>query len=236
MELLLAFYFFTLNLGGNPSSFDSTTSPYENQAKLSSKYENMTREERLLDAIRYYRKIGFFGEYQTKTDQELYQILNNQLEQEWTREGDPFNPDYRVEYAAFADLYLLGMDQKNTWMEDLEADVAKGNQVYVETLNQWKEISKGAFPIQNITETWQGEEGPVVISFELEGKKHTIYAEFQSDFIDLGILPQINERIQSSGYQFELAGMDQTAFVTCLTSKVKEQIEQDRGIVFEKLE
>ncbi|WP_179233043.1 hypothetical protein [Paenibacillus rigui] len=85
----------------------------------------------------------------------------------------------------------------------------------------------------DIREEWGSMEGPVTVSFMLNGEKRTIHPLYQNDFIDVGIVQELNALIADSGYQFAVVHLDQTVFVTVLTAKEREGIEKDRFIEFE---
>ena len=79
--------------------------------------------------------------------------------------------------------------------------------------------------------TLGGEEGPVTISFELDGRQRQVEAAGQGDFLDLCVLTSgINPLIAGSGRQFAVyrpdAGLGQEAFVVALTAKERAVLER----------
>lgn len=105
--------------------------------------------------------------------------------------------------------------------------------VYVTTLEEWAAISKGAFEPADIHETWDGGEGPVTVTFTLDGEHVELRPEYLEDWIDPRILTPINERIADSGRRFELfQAFDQSAFVMALTDAERNAL-QARGWCFE---
>lgn len=131
------------------------------------------------------------------------------------------------------ELALLGYDRDRAWFSDIELDVAEGNDIYVDTFAEWARISRGAFKPSDVRERWHGEDGPVTISFTLDGRKRTIEAAPQGDFLDLCVLPAINELIDRR--RFELyrpdAALGQVAFIVALTAEEKRALE-DHGWTF----
>ncbi|MDR7318246.1 hypothetical protein [Brevibacillus nitrificans] len=216
------------NLMGPSYSSDTTGEIGIYESQLPNKLQQMSREERLADAVAYYTEQSFFK----GAEKDLYQRADRALKESWREGSDPFEPADPLGYFPYADLYLLQLDTQRVWMEDLEADVGKGNGVYAETLKRWSEISNGVFTPTNIVEKWQTDEGPVTVEFEWKGKRLTLTAEYYNDFFDLEILDQLNEIIESTGYQFAYLTIDQTAFVTCLTDEQRTQWEADRGLSF----
>lgn len=198
------------------------------------KFGSMKPEERLLDAAHYYRKLGYFGQDRNLTDQQFdekfLKFYKDFVDSDW----NPF--DSSEYYDEYAELYVWGEDKDRVWLKDTEADVVNGNDVYVKTLQQWSALSRGAFKPEDIKESWGSDEGPVTVTFTLNGQKRTLHPRFMNDFIDTGILLEINEMIRDSGIQFVMVEIDQTVFVTALTAEEKSRIEQDRHLAFDELE
>ena len=91
------------------------------------KFGALTSKDRYLDAAHYYRDLGFFNSDKTMTSQEF----DNKLMDIYSKLKD-WNPfDSTKYYDEFAELYMLELDYDRVWLEDIEADVAKGNNVYV---------------------------------------------------------------------------------------------------------
>lgn len=221
---------FVLLMYLNPQGNLNDSSP--EQITASEGYNGLSREERLMDAVRYYRSLGFFKQYAELSDQELFQQFDKQLKADWNEGTDPFSPNLDYGYEDFADLYLLAYDTERVWLEDTEADVGPGNEVYIETLKQWAEISGGVFNPANIKETWSGTEGTAKIEYTLNRTKWTLRPEYLNDFIDVTIIEGINESIKKSGKQFGVIVIDQTVFVALLTAEEKQKIEAERGFKF----
>jgi hypothetical protein len=182
----------------------------------------MDSQEWLLRSVGLFRKRGFFRDYEGMSDRELAAELEETHEIE-LREG--FDPDFEL-----VDLELLRWDKRRVWWEDTEADVLQGNNVYVEVLQRWGMISRGAFLPSDISERWQSREGPIDISFSLRGKKESINPRYLDDYIDMEIVPHINSLIADSPYRFEIYEFfDQTAFVVVLDKDEKQWLQQERG-------
>jgi len=195
----------------------------------------------MIEAVRYYRGLDFFSQYSDLSDEALAERLVTVIEDEWgqTFTADPGGPRVVDEWGEtisspdsvpFADLSLLRADSTRVWWEDTEADVCKRNQVYVETLRAWADISRGAFSPQNIIEAWEDEAGPVSVTFMLDGVERRLQPEYLDDYIDMGIVVPINGWIRKTGYAIELyEAFDQTAFVVVLTPDEKRKLEQERS-------
>ncbi len=175
----------------------------------------------VLNSVATFRKLSFFGAFQHLSDV----ALANELRQ---REREKGFGDF-IPRSPYADLSLLAYDEQRVWWQDLEADVCDENDVYVDTLQEWATISRGAFQPVNICEYWQTEQGPIHITFQYHGEQHTLTPEYQDDYIDVGILGTINRLIKPSGFQFAVyKPFDQTAFILVLTPDEQYMLQHER--------
>lgn len=195
----------------------------------------------MIEAVRYYRGVNFFSTYSALSDEELAQQLSAEIQDEW---GESFTvgqtgPQVVGEWGdvirvpdnvPYAELTLLRADSTRVWWGDTEADVCAGNQVYVETLRAWSGISRGAFLPEDIIECWESDEGPISLTFVLDGAERTLRPAYLDDWIDMEIVVPINDWIRHTGYAFEVyKAFDQTAFVVVLTQTEKQQLARERG-------
>ncbi len=184
-----------------------------------------TLEEWGTKSVRFYRTLGFFNQYNALSDEDLSDQLLSLHGLEWGENIDPKD--------ELADLQFLKWDEERVWWQDTEADVCGENKVYVQTLLEWGHISRGAFKPTNIEETWQSEEGPIAVAFSLDNTQHSIRPSYQDDYIDLSVVPQINNLIADSNLRFEIHTIfDQTAFIVMLTPEEKRLIERERKLNF----
>lgn len=216
-------------VGQDYQSIVQTFQEIKTPAQLSEeKFRVLTPTDRFLDAAHYYRNFGYFNKDKALSSQEFdnkYLGIYNK-----STDWNPF--DSSKFYNEFAELYMLELDQERVWLEDTEADVAKGNDVYVDTLKWWSYISRGAFEPTEIMETWGTDGGPVTITFTMFGQKKVLHPEYFYDYIDVSILREINEMIKDSGYEFVAVSIDQDVFVTVLKADEKRKLEQERYIAF----
>ncbi|MEW9701975.1 stalk domain-containing protein [Paenibacillus sp. SI8] len=198
------------------------------------KFSTLSPKERVLDAAHYYRKLGFFEKDKSLTaqqfDDKFIEFYKGFVDEDW----DPFNS--KEGFDAFADLYVLQQDTDRVWMEDTEADVGQGNDSYVQALKNWSAISRGTFKPTDIVEKWESEEGPITVTFTLNGQKKSVHPLYMNDFLDTEILKEINILIRDSGYQFAEVVIDQEVFVTVLTAEEKQNIQKDRFMDFVSFE
>lgn len=173
--------------------------------------------ERLREFVAAYRPLGFLADGAEKSLEEQLATLMPLTK---GLPGDP-RQDWRDDLLA-----LAVVDSDNLWWDDLEADVCDGNKVYEEMLVELAFITQGRFRPANIEEKWESEKGPVAVSFDLSGVRHTVSPEVNDDWIDLGILDGIRALLPEGGPQFEVAEQkDQTATILFLTADQKRGLE-----------
>ena len=182
-------------------------------------------DETLIDRVAALRAVGLFADRADVTDAELAAEVEAGVLEVW---GEPVAND-----DPFLDLLVADQDASRVWWYDLEADVSDGNDVYIDTLEGWADISVGAFAPEDIVETWGGDEGPVEVTFKQDGATHALMPAYLEDWIDPGMVVPINDLIAASGRRFELyKAFDQTAFVMALADAERQALEA-RGWCFE---
>jgi hypothetical protein len=182
--------------------------------------------ESMTERVSALRAIGLFADRTDASDEDVTADVATSIKAEW---GEQIAPD-----DPLIDLFVAEQDHDRVWWRDLEADVAEENHVYEQTLTEWAAISVGSFSPTAISEQWDSPAGPVTVAFELDGATQSLDPAYLEDWIDLGILTGINERIASSGRRFEsYRAFDQTAFVMALTPDERLALARDRGWCFE---
>ena len=171
------------------------------------------------------RAAGLFAD-QSASVADLATEIDQTIETEWGADLPPDDP--------LRDLVVAAEDHDRVWWGDLEADVARDNDVYASLIQALAMISVGAFqPTSDITETWAGDEGPVTITYTLGGAAQTLEPAYLEDWIDPMILVPINASIAGSGRRFDLyKGFDQGAFIIATTPAERTALEA-RGWCFE---
>lgn len=184
------------------------------------KYRPLSREE-LLARLDYFRQLGFYPSSAALSSASLAdQIMAQTDDPLQVREGDP---------VFLTDLEVLRGDKDRVWWEDAEADVASGNDVYVDVVQSWSHISRGAFEPIRVQELWKSDVGPLTVRFMLTGKDFEVHPEYLDDFIDLAVLSAINAMIGPTGIRLEIVDTGgQDFFVVALTPEERLRLERER--------
>lgn len=179
----------------------------------------------LEDRVAALRELGFFADRGERSDAEVAAEVEADSAELW---GDALAPD-----DPLIELLIMETDRVRVWWRDLEADVVEENQVYVDTLAAWADISVGSFTPVDIEEAWDGRSGPVRVRFTQDGTPHELSPSYLEDWIDPMILSDVNRVIESSRRRFHVyKAFDQTAYVMALTDAEREALEA-RGWCFE---
>lgn len=179
------------------------------------------RKKNPREAVRYFRKMGFLSEYASLSDEELVSKLQQMYQVD--REG-PLDDS-----EGLLDMDLLTFDETRVLYQDIECDVAMGEDVYVWVLEKLAAISRGAFQPKNIKESWEEPQGPIEVSCTLNGEKQVLHPGFNYDYLDSSILDDINRMIKDSGYFFFIyPPFSQSMFITVLTMKELRKLITER--------
>ncbi len=192
---------------------------YKSKSDVAKEFRIFTTHEgfsQCAQAIRFYQELGFFeGQTPDEVIEEFFLSWRRapSVEQWWD------------------EAYLLGLERKQVWTADPEADVVPEGNVYPGVIHQWANISHGAFNPLRITEHWS-EDCQASIEFTLNGQPVSLQPKYLDDWIDLDILEQINDLIKSSERQFNYVCIDNWCLVLCLTADQKRKMKQSRNFPF----
>ncbi len=180
------------------------------------------RKQELLEAVHFYRSLGFFSQYGALPDVEVAARLSAELR----KLGGSFDPA-----GSDAEPELLSLDETRVWNSDLECDVCEQNHVYSDIVKSIGTISRGAFAPQNISETWEADNGPIRVEFSLNGLVHTLRPKYRNDWLDTDFLFELANHFKGTGFELIIRPGD-PVYATVLTEDEKRRIRRERGSVF----
>jgi len=169
------------------------------------------------DVILFYKELGFFAKVESYSLVEKFEKHHGDL----PKVDNPWD-----------DVFILAYSVGQSWADDPEADVCDTNRVYTTVLLEWAGISNGVFTPTKIDEIWETEEGPITVSFQIEGAEHIVKPKYLEDWIDLDVLQQINQTIAKRHRQFFYAIDGNFALVLCLSDEQKRRMKRERGFPF----
>jgi hypothetical protein len=137
---------------------------------------------RMHDKYDLYTKIGFFRDIPFEAlKQQFMRLHGNETEFRW----------------FWLDVLMLKFNESQVWCGDPECNVDSVNAVYETILSQWSAVSDGLFEPTNIGETWQDWNGPIQVTFDLNGHQCAVRPNYMDDYLDLLIIKQINSFLKS---------------------------------------
>jgi hypothetical protein len=184
--------------------------------------------EWLVATVRELRALGFFAD----PAQEDAEVARDLADDYAAEVGRPPEPD-----DDYLELELTRLDPERVWWEDTEADVGRGNEVYVDWIEGLARISRGALTPERISERWAGDEGPLHVRVDLPSGPVAINPHYLDDYVDVeSVLRSLNEVVPLDGPRFAMyLPFDQTAFVVCITEAERRRLEE-RGWSFARLD
>lgn len=186
-------------------------------------------EDWIRSAIKFYRPRGYFCQIHGETDvvvSKLMPYLTTQYTGETITMEDLESPEF--------DLFFLSCDPFRTLYDGMDFGefLAEGNDAYVATINALAKVSRGVFLPQNVQEVWEDDEGPILISFDFDGRERILKVDLWDGMFDFRLLLQLNQLLWKTEFRFEMAPLDDILFVTVLKAEEKTDMERERGLSF----
>lgn len=179
----------------------------------------------LIEQIRFYRRLGFFGEFRRLAEPALAERLSAMQTQ---LTGEDFDPDLPA-----AELSVLRWDRWRVWSEEPSLEIEQGQGAYVKILQGLAAISRGCLPLTEATEEWESEEGPIFLHAYVDGVEFASQAIKDGNLFDLEVIKDLNHILIHPYYRFEIAeGDDASASVIVLTPEEKAIIHRSRNLHF----
>lgn len=125
------------------------------------------------------REAGFFEKHNGLTDLEVYYEIYESRKQEYL---EIFEKSYDPG-MELTPINLALSDINKVLFIDLEADVGKGNDVYISVIKAFSKLSNGKFNPNEIRENWEKETGPIKVSFKSNDSLIVFEPEYNDDWI-----------------------------------------------------
>ena len=137
-------------------------------------------KEKVVENINVLRSVGFFEKYEELTNLQvydsLYSIRKEKYSEIFKKTYDPGMELGVMELAEYDNTKLLFLD--------LEADVAKDNNVYINVINAFSKLSNNKFQPKEIKEKWESETGPIKVSFISNDSLVLFEPEYNNDWLN----------------------------------------------------
>lgn len=159
------------------------------------KFQEETRfsKSEVVENIGILREVGFFEEYNELTNSELYDTIKEDRKKKFSKYVDfakyPYGMDLSIEE-------LVKENYNRVFYTDLEADVIKGNKVYVWVIESISKLSNGKFTPSEIKENWETESGPIEVSFKSDDSLIVYEPEYKDDWLDPSVFYVCRKEIE----------------------------------------
>lgn len=160
--------------------------------------------------------------YGRMDDAQVADVILRRHEAEW---GQPFDPE--------EDDAAVRVAEHDAWrMARIDAEcVAHGEDAYVDVLLALARISRGGFRPEDVRESWDApEDGPVRVSFTLEGEPREIALDVSGDYLDDRVVDDVNMMLVGQGWRFERVETgDQSMLLVALSPRERRALEEEHG-------
>lgn len=158
------------------------------------KNEQISKED-VIEKIEVFRQAGFFEKYDGLSNSEVYDKIYEERKKYYSEIFErPYDPGMDLEAID-----LAAYDKKKVLFLDLEADVGKDNDVYVEVIKSYSELSNFIFKPIEIVETWESETGPIEVSFKSNDSTITFSPAYQYDWLDVSVFILCQKELNKKG-------------------------------------
>lgn len=147
----------------------------------------------LLNQLDVLRPLGFFTSSAGPPDASLAEQLEGRIRDEIGGAVGEL-----MEYPAL----IAILDENRVWSGAMQRDWFKGNDLYVELLNDWAHISRGFFQPQNVREEWNDDGTEVRVVFTLDDRECVLLPEVKGNWLDPDLPTKVNKLWQHPEYRF----------------------------------
>ena len=155
-----------------------------------------------IDRVRRLRSCGFFLSEKDLSDEELSTQLFEKAKK--TLDPEQFLEVFDPKEKELFELSLAQLDPSRIWWKEMECGVVHGNDTYCEILKEFQVLSNGYFRPEKIEESWESADGPISISFEIDGEAHRYQPEFKYDWLDSGLIDKIYDIFTNKKFPYQL--------------------------------
>lgn len=194
---------------------DGEKTPIPVRKRLTPLQMEVVRQE-----LEFLRKIGFFSDVSAYEMESLVAHLD--------------------EFVALSGMFLdtapwlvAAYDQSRLWWKSVRTNVSPASQAYVKVLQEWSAISLGTLPLEQVTERWQGERGPLTVDFLCKGRPVTLSPKFVGAWIDISLINEVNKIVgPTHGQFFEVVIPQELTAQVVLLPPAHKTLLQQRGWKF----
>lgn len=183
-----------------------------------------TTKEKVIKNIKILRTAGFFEYYKDLTDLKVYDTIYAIRKEQYSEIfKEPYDPGMNLDATS-----LAKTDSTKFLFLDLEADVGKDNNVYIEVIKAFSQLSNYEFQPKEITEEWESETGPIKVSFLSNGEKIVFEPEYEYDWLHESVFQVCESELEKENIRIvDISGSGQSIGVMRIT-KEEQKILEDK--------
>lgn len=201
------------------------------------KFQEETRfsKSEVVENIGLLREVGFFEEYSELANSELYDIIKEDRRKRFSKYVNLAKYPYLEPDMDLSIEELVKENYNRVFYTDLEADVIKGNKVYVRVIESISQLSNGKFTPREIQENWETESGPIEVSFKSDDSLIVFEPEYNDDWLDPSIFYVCRKEIEKRDVRIVECLFGDGVTVMRLTEEEQSIIENELNWKFSSI-
>lgn len=176
----------------------------------------------VLDIVRWFRPRGFFADA-TGTDEQLAATLADRIADEW---GTPL--EQLADDQQAADMHVLAFDGGRVYQPGSK-HIHRGDGTYAEVVERAAALAPAAFPVHDVVERWDGDDGPIHVTYRVAGAEHR-FTTAADRYLDASIVLHLDLAADDPEVRLRVCDhLGMPDFVIALDDATADALRRDRG-------
>jgi hypothetical protein len=186
---------------------------------------DVTTPPMVLDIVRWFRPRGFFADV-TGTDEQVAAILADRVIDEW---GVPL--EQLADDQQAADMHVLSFDERRVYRPGSKY-IDRGDGTYAEVVRRAAALAPATFPVRDIVERWDGDDGPIHVTYRLYGAEHR-FTTAADRYLDASIVLHLDLAADDPEVRLRVCDhLGMPDFVVAFDDATADALHRDRGWTF----
>lgn len=176
----------------------------------------------ILGIVRWFRPRGFFADA-TGTDEQVAAALAARIVDEW---GVPLEELADDQQAA--DMHVLAFDEGRVYQPGAK-HIHRGDGTYAEVVERAAALAPAAFPVHDVVERWDGDDGPIHVTYRVAGAEHR-FTTAADRYLDASIVLHLDLAADDPEVRLRVCDhLGMPDFVIALDDATADALRRDRG-------